>query len=233
MAAHTIAQEASPRGSIRVRIRRASMWPLRRPTTALATLVLLILAGIALGAPLIATHDSGSVGGAILAEPSADHLFGTDRFGRDIFSRTVYGTRTSLVVATVSVLVGIAAGSVLGLIAGYLGGVVDSVIQRVTEALLAIPWLVLALAIVAVAGRSLPVVVASIATILAPGAVRVVRGSVLSIKEEPYVTSAIALGASDLRIMFRHVLPNVMPSILVLASIGMGTAIVVEASLSF
>jgi len=168
-----------------------------------------------------------------LAPPSAAHLMGTDYLGRDALSRLLYGAGVSLQVGIASVALASIPGIVLGMIAVYRGGWLDDLINRFLDALMAFPSLVLALAIVAVVGPSLLNVELAIAVASLPHYARLVRGQVLAVREFEYVTAIRAVGARDVRIMFRHVLPNVISPTLVQASLGVGFAITAEASLSF
>lgn len=170
---------------------------------------------------------------AILEAPSARHWLGTDDVGRDVLSRIIFGARISLYVAIVAVTIGTVSGTVVGLVSGYFGGKTDMVIQRVIDAMMAFPLLVLALAIMAVLGSSTTNVMIAVGIVMIPGASRVVRGAVLSVKQEQYVEAARAIGALDGRIMFAHILPNVFAPVLVLATLAMGRAIMWEAVLSF
>lgn len=165
--------------------------------------------------------------------PSADHLLGTDDFGRDILSRIVNGSRQSLRVGIVSVGIGAAAGSLVGLIAGYFGGWVDMLSQRVIDVMLAFPDLLLALAIVAVLGPSLFNVMIAVGIGSVPVYARLMRGQVLALKQKEYVESARASGALPGRIIFRHILPNTLSPLIVLASLGIAGAILTGAALSF
>lgn len=170
---------------------------------------------------------------ATLEAPSVKHLLGTDDVGRDLLSRIIHGARISLYVGIVAVGIGTTAGTFLGMVSGYFGGKIDMVIQRLIDALMAFPLLVLALAIMAVLGSSTTNVMIAVGIVMIPGASRVVRGAVLSVKQEQYVEAARALGALDGRIMYLHILPNVMAPVLVLATLAMGRAIMWEAVLSF
>ena len=168
-----------------------------------------------------------------LQGPSLTYWMGTDNLGRDVFSRVVHGARISLLIAIPAVILGVGAGSIIGIISGYLGGWFDLLVQRVLDASQAIPSLILALAVIAVLGAGIDKVIYVIAFIAVPWNGRVVRGSVLSIKENQYIDAARSVGAGNLRIMFRHILPNVVAPILVLVSVLLGAAIIIEASLSF
>ncbi|MFA4912380.1 MAG: ABC transporter permease [Comamonadaceae bacterium] len=198
-----------------------------------AGLVLLFVL-LAILAPLIATHGPFDTSFTTIRKaPSMAHWLGTDELGRDVFSRLVYGARASLLVGLVSVVIALAVGVPFGLMAGYFGGWTDSAISRFTEALLAIPFLILAIALAAFLGPSLINAMVAIGVSAAPKFIRLTRGQVLSVKNEDFVQSARALGASDTRIIIMHVLPNVVPPLIVQATITIATAIIAEASLSF
>lgn len=194
---------------------------------------LLIL--VAIAAPLVATHDPSTIPRppSKLAPPSTDHLFGTDQLGRDIFSRVVFGARTSLMVATGTVVISTVLGTLLGAVSGYLGGWVDMVIQRVVDAVLSIPALILALFIASLLGASIANVVLALSIIYVPRFSRISRGEMLRIRSAEYVTAAEALGARPRRIILKHGVPNLMAPIIVLASLTFGQAIVAESALSF
>ena len=188
----------------------------------------------ALLAPWLATHDPLKTSFmAIRKAPSAAWWLGSDELGRDIFSRLLFGARASLMAGLVSVLIAMAVGVPFGLLAGYFGGWVDSIISRFTEALLAIPFLILAIALAAFLGPSLTNAMLAIGISAAPLFIRLARGQVLGIRKEDFVTSAKALGASHTRIILSHIVPNVIPPLIVQATITIATAIIAEASLSF
>jgi peptide/nickel transport system permease protein/oligopeptide transport system permease protein len=207
----------------------------KRNHVAMLGLAIVLLFGVlALLAPLVANHDPLQTSFTTIRKPpSAAFWLGTDELGRDIFSRMVYGARASLMAGLVSVFIALVAGVPLGLVAGYFGGWIDSIISRATEALLSIPFLILAIALAAFLGPSLTNAMIAIGVSAAPKFVRLTRGQALSARNEDYVQSARALGASDLRIVARHVFPNVMPPLIVQATITIATAIIAEASLSF
>lgn len=196
--------------------------------------IVLFFVLVAILAPFIVSQDPLQTSFTTIRKaPSAAHWLGTDELGRDIYSRMVYGARASLMAGLVSVLIALVVGVPFGLAAGYFGGWTDSVISRATEALLAIPFLILAIALAAFLGPSLTNAMIAIGVSAAPKFIRLTRGQVLAVKNEDYVQSARALGASDLRIIGRHVFPNVMPPLIVQATITIATAIIAEASLSF
>ncbi len=196
--------------------------------------VVLFFVVVAVLAPLIANHDPFQTSFTTIRKaPSAKFWLGTDELGRDIFSRMVYGARASLMAGLASVVIAMVVGVPFGLAAGYFGGWTDSAISRVTEALLAIPFLILAIALAAFLGPSLVNAMIAIGVSAAPKFVRLARGQAMAVRSEDYVQSARALGASDTRILVRHVLPNIMPPLIVQATITIATAIIAEASLSF
>ena len=209
--------------------------PLARSRTASAGLLLAaVLVAAAVFAPFIALADPTAMDfQAPFRSPTRAHPFGTDNFGRDVFSRVLYGYRTSLLVGTGSVALAVAAGVPLGLVAGYVGGAVDHVIMRPMDALVAFPAVLLTIALVGVLGTSTAVLVAVIAIVYLPIIVRTMRASALAVRAEPFVEGARARGASDLRLALRHVLPNAIDPVLIQASILMGVAILIEAALSF
>ena len=205
----------------------------RNPLGALGAVVILVLAFVALFADWIAPYSPSSTEFAAFIGPSGDHLFGTDNLGRDVFSRVVHGARISLGVGVVSVSIGSAAGAAVGIVSGYFGGRLDNGIQRTGEIIMAFPALILLLIIVSILGPSIQNVVIAISLGVIPGVQRIVRGAVLSEKQNQYVDAARSLGAGNLHIMARHILPNVLALIIILATLLLGAAILIEAGLSF
>ncbi len=194
---------------------------------------------MALGAAWIAPHHPEAVDfGAMLAKPSPDHIFGTDQYGRDVFSRLVYGSRTALGVGILSALFGCTVGALLGAASGYFGGVIDNVIQRVVDIMLSFPIIILAMVVVAVLGRNvvggidLNLIVA-IAIPMIPKMARIARSSTLSIAQMPYIDAARTAGYSHSRIVLRHILPNIVAPYLIMVTAFIAQAILLEASLSF
>jgi ABC-type dipeptide/oligopeptide/nickel transport system permease subunit len=211
----------------------------RKPLGAASAVVILGLLLVAVLAPLLAPRDPYALnlnerGLPIRMQgPTAAFPLGTDPLGRDVLSRIVYGARVSLIVGFASVLIGTGLGTLLGLVSGYWEGRLDYLIQRGVDTAMAIPGIVLALAVMSVLGQSLTNIILVIALVIAPGTSRVVRGTVLAVKQVAFVDAAQALGASPGRIVARHVLPNVFAPILVIATVWLGNAIVIEAALSF
>jgi ABC-type dipeptide/oligopeptide/nickel transport system permease subunit len=205
----------------------------RNPLGLVGALIILALVVAAVFAPLIAPYGPNDQESEIFLRPNGDHWFGTDRFGRDIFSRIVFGARISLTVGLASVGAGTAVGAFIGILSGYFGGRLDNFIQRSAETAMAFPGLILLLIIIAALGASIQNVVIAIGVGIVPGVQRVVRGAVLSEKQNMYIEAARALGASDARILFRHLLPNVLALIVVLSTLLLGGAILAEAGLSF
>ncbi len=206
----------------------------RSPVGMVAALVLLMIVLVAVLAPLVAPYDPNFQHFTDPQQaPSATYVLGTDYEGRDILSRLIYGGQVSLEVAVLSVLLGTLVGSAWGVVSAYLGGKVDLLSQRVVEVVMAFPTLVLAMIFLLALGGGIWTVIIAIAVTRLPFGVRVIRSVTLAIKELPYVDAARAVGASDLRIMARHIVPQCMPAFLVLATAHLGTAIVIEAGLGF
>ena len=201
---------------------------------AVAAAVLILAVLVAAGADRIAPHDPLEPAVARrLSAPQPGLWMGSDSLGRDVLSRVIHGSRISLYVGTLSVLMGTVVGSLVGLVSAYVVGKFDLIVQRVVDSMQAFPDLVLALLLITFLGSGVNQVIIAIAFVMAPGTSRVVRGAVLSVKENAYIEAARSIGVADLRIIFRHILPNVMAPILVVASVWLGNAIVVEATLSF
>ena len=207
---------------------------LRNATTVSAITVLMVFALIAIAAPVLAPYDPYQVfPDQALLPPGYAHWMGTDLLGRDILSRVIYGARISLLIGFVSVSISGVVGVVLGLLAGYYGGLIDNLVMRLIDTLMAFPGILLALTIVALLGPGLGNVMIAVGVGGIASYARLVRGSVLSIREEVYVEAARSTGARDLRIIFRHILPNALPPVLVLASMSYGWALLSAAGLSF
>lgn len=189
---------------------------------------------LAVIAPWIAPFDPNAMDtDKMLLPPGGEHFLGTDWFGRDIWSRLLYGARTSLLVGITASVLGTSSGAVLGLISGFVGGWIDNLVQRFTDTLMAFPLLVLALAMVAALGASVQNVVLALAVVIMPNATRIVRATVLSVREQPYIEAARSLGLPQWRMLFRHVLPNSLAPLIIIFTGAIGSAILAEATLSF
>jgi peptide/nickel transport system permease protein len=201
--------------------------------SALILICIIIVSLDAVGSRIATYEPTKILTGPKLASPDRAHPFGTDQLGRDVFSRTVYGGRLTLSASLLGVAIAAAIGIVAGLLAGYLAGWVDSLILRVVDVMLAFPGILLTLAVVAVLGPGVRNIQIAVGISLIPPFVRLVRGSVLSAKNDEYVIAALTMGGSSWRVMFRHILPNVTTSILVLSTTAIGWAIIIATSLSF
>lgn len=188
---------------------------------------------VALTAPWIAPHDPYALNMVGRVGPSQDFLLGTDRLGRDVLSRVMYGARISLLMGVVSVAIGLSVGSLIGIIAGFVGGRVDSVLMRFIDALLAFPGVLLALVVIAALGPSLVNVMIAVGVSAVPEYARLARASTLAVKERPFIEAARANGARASRIMARHLLPNIAGPLIVLSTLQVGSAILVGSGLSF
>jgi len=207
---------------------------LRRPSTIFALTIALIFLLVAIFAPWLAPYDP--LAQSILSinkAPSAAHWLGTDQFGRDVLSRMIHGSRNSLLFGLISPVLAALFGTALGVTAGYFGGLVDRIISRLIDLLLAFPELLLAIMIAAVLGGAFWNIIAVITVAFIPGFARVARASTLSVKQEPYVEAAIAVGVRTPVIIFRHIIPNIAAPIVVLMTLWVASAIRLEASLSF
>ena len=224
----------------RMAVRQRSLWwhsfrRLRRNRGAmLGSVVIMALILIALLAPVLATHDpTENRLRDMLLPPSREHLMGTDGHGRDMFSRVIFGTRFSLQLGLISVGIAILFGGILGLIAGYYSGLVTQFIMRAMDVMLSFPGILLAMAVIAILGPGLSNVMIAVGISWIPAYARLVRGSTVSARENEYVLAARSVGCPSLRIVFRHLMPNVIAPLIVLSSLNVGAAILVGASLSF
>jgi peptide/nickel transport system permease protein len=205
----------------------------RKPLGGLGAVLVAALVVIAVIAPLITGDAETQSARDRLQAPSADYWFGTDEAGRDIYARTIMGARTSLLVGVASTALGLIGGLVFGVTSGFLGGKVDLAIQRVMDSMMAFPPLILAMLIAAMFSRDVWFVILAIGLVYTPSANRIVRGTVLSIKHEAFIEAARSIGASQFRIGYRHVLPNMLAPAMILGTAGIGNAILIEAALSF
>jgi peptide/nickel transport system permease protein len=206
----------------------------RRPLGAVGAAIIVLMMMVAVLAPLIARYDPViNDFSAMLAAPSRAHWLGTDAFGRDVLARLVYGSRTALLVGFGSALLGATLGAVLGVASAYFGGRVDLYLQRVMDVFLSFPLIILALALVAILGNSIPNLILAIMIPMIPRSALVIRSSALAIREMPYVDAARAAGFGHGRIILRHMLPNVMAPYLIMLTAFLGQAILLESSLSF
>ncbi|MDE2567213.1 MAG: ABC transporter permease, partial [Burkholderiales bacterium] len=206
----------------------------RRPGAALGAALVLGFLGLALLAPLVAAQDPVATSWTALRQaPSAAHWFGTDEIGRDVYARVVWGTRASLLAGVVSVSISLGLGVPVGLLAGYVGGGVDLLVSRLTDAFLACPFLILAIALAAFLGPSLANAMIAIGVSATPIFVRLTRAQVINVKVEDYIEAAHAIGNPPWRVALRHVLPNIVPPLIVQATLAVAGAVIAEASLSF
>jgi peptide/nickel transport system permease protein len=210
--------------------RFARRWPLG----AAGAVIILLMIGSAVFAPFIAPYDPLETDfGAQFSPPTTVHWLGTDAFGRDLLSRIIYGSRTALLVGFASAFSGATLGAILGVASAYFGGRIDLVVQRIVDIFLAFPIIILALAVVSILGTGVSNVIMAITIPMVPNSARVVRSSALAVRQMPYVDAARAAGFGYTRIIFRHMLPNVMAPYLIMLTAYVGQAILLEASLSF
>ncbi len=205
----------------------------RNPIGIAGAIVVLLTILVALAAPLIAPYDPDSQGSDRLLPPSWENLMGTDELGRDTFSRIVYGSRVSLQVGIIAVLIALVIGAVLGIIAGFFGGRLDTWLMRGVDILFAFPGLVLAIVIAGLLGASRTNAMIAIGVVYAPAFARVIRGSVLSVMNEPYVEAGRVAGATNARLVRQHVVPNIIAPLIVMTTVYLSSAILSEAALSF
>jgi peptide/nickel transport system permease protein len=214
--------------------RRALHRLLQRKGAVIGLIVIVTFILLALFAPLIAPYDPiASSWSLVRKPPSAAHWFGTDELGRDVLTRVIYGARASLMAGVISVGIALGIGVPFGLLAGYRGGFVDGLISRITDAMLACPFLILAIALAAFLGPSLSNAMIAIGVSATPIFIRLTRAQVMNVKVEDYVEAARAVGNPPWRIVVVHILPNVMPALLVQATLSIAAAIIAEAALSF
>src|SRR6195256_5468852 len=214
--------------------RRALRRLFQRKGAVVGLIVIATFILLAVFAPLIVPYDPIATSWTLVRKPpSALHWFGTDELGRDILSRVVYGARASLMAGAISVGIALSVGVPLGLLSGYRGGFIDALISRMTDAMLACPFLILAIALAAFLGPSLQNAMIAIGVTATPIFVRLTRGQVMAVKVEDYVEAARAIGNPPVRIALKHILPNILPALIVQATISIATAIIAEASLSF
>jgi peptide/nickel transport system permease protein len=215
-------------------MRRALRRLKRRKGAILGLAVIVIFVVMAVFAPLIAPFDPAAQSwSAVRKAPSALYWFGTDDVGRDVLSRVIFGTRASLLAGVISVGIALSIGVPLGLTAGYLGGWIDAILSRITDAMLAVPFLILAIALAAFLGPSLGNAMIAIGVTTTPIFIRLTRGQVMAVKVEDYVEAARAIGNPRWRIALFHILPNILPALLVQATLSIAAAIIAEAALSF
>ena len=206
----------------------------RRPLGAIGAAVVVLMLAVAVSAELVAPYNPVAVDfGAMLARPGTQHWLGTDAFGRDVLSRLLYGARTALLVGFGSALMGATGGAIIGVGSAYFGGKIDLYLQRLMDIFLSFPLIILALALVAILGNSIPNVIMAITIPMIPRSALVIRSSALAIREMPYVDAARAAGFGHARIIMRHMLPNVMAPYLIMLTAFLGQAILLESSLSF
>jgi peptide/nickel transport system permease protein len=220
----------STRGSA---LRSAARLARRNVMGVAGALVVLVLVVIAIFAPQLSPHDPNAQVGKRLTEPNAQYPLGLDQLGRDELSRIVFGARVSLVISVTSVALALAVGATIGLVSGYYGGWFDTVAMRVMDLMFTLPSFVLALALTGILGAELANVIFAIAFVTIPSIARITRAPVLTVREAEYVAGARVAGARDSRILFRHVLPNVMAPLIVQTTVSIADAILIEAALSF
>jgi peptide/nickel transport system permease protein len=227
----TLAAPAFPR----LRRRTSAVWDifLKNKAAVIGALFLLAWVGAAIMATRITPYDPLAPSGISRRPPSSAHIMGTDLLGRDVFSRVIFGSRLSLTIGLISVAIGVTAGSCVGVVAGYYGHALDNLLMRIVDAMLAFPGLLLALMVIAALGPGLINVMLAVGISSIPLYARLVRGSCLSVRNLAYVEAARAMGGADGRIMFQHIMPNVLGPIVVLSTLQVGNAILVGSALSY
>ncbi|HEX6763450.1 MAG TPA: ABC transporter permease [Gaiellaceae bacterium] len=221
----------NPRARRRMLLRKRFM---RRPMAVAGLVVVLVFVVTAIFAPLLAPYGAGATDfNALLAHPSSKHLLGTDELGRDELSRLIWGARASIQAGFFATVLAMVVAVPIGLVAGYYRGWIDTVIARITDVLLAFPFIILAVGLAAILGPSLKNATIALGVAAMPGVIRIARGEALALREEDYVPAAVANGANDFTIIFRHILPNMTSTLLVQATLIIPGAIIGEAVLSF
>ncbi|MCC7363293.1 MAG: ABC transporter permease [Dehalococcoidia bacterium] len=212
-------------------------WILRfmrqKPLGGFGLVFIVILVLTALFAPVIAPHDYSERTGAALADPSADHLMGTDKFGRDLFSRIVYGSRATVKIGLGAAALATATALVIGMTSGFIGGWYDTIVQRLVETIMSLPGIVIVLSVVAFAGGGETTTLLVLGFLAAPGMSRVIRGATIQVRDAQYIEAARAVSASTPRLILRHTLPNIVAPTVVVGTLAVGNAILAEAALSF
>ncbi len=228
------AELAKAGANINSRLDRVRFFIRRYPLGAFGALIVALIVLVAIFAPYLTSFDPTATNARLaLARPSWEHLLGCDNFGRDVWARLAYGARISLQVAIGSTVLGCTLGMAIGLISGYFGGWLDLIVQRFMDIMQSLPLLVMALIMAASLGPSLPNTIIAIAIPLVPNVARVIRSNTLALREMPFVEASKAVGMNEMAIAFRHVLPNTLAPLIVLATAQLGSAILVETSLSF
>jgi peptide/nickel transport system permease protein len=228
------AQPVSPASFVPRSLRAVALFCRRKPLGAVGGIIVLVMLVMALGADWIAHYPyDQSIAGARMRPPGAQFWMGTDNLSRDMWSRVIYGARVSVTVGFATIALGTVMAVAVGISSAYVGGGYDMLVQRVVDAWMSFPYLVIILSIMAVLGPGLLNVVLSLSILVAASGARVVRGAALSVMQNAYLEAAHAMGLGHLRIVLRYVLPNVMATVLILATIGLGAVILAESSLSF
>lgn len=204
-----------------------------QPLGAAGLVIIILLVLMATFAPVVAPYDPTSTEFRSLRSPNATNIFGTDDKGRDVLSRVIYGSQTSLKVGIIATTIGVLGGALVGLISGYFGSWPDTIIQRIMDAMMAFPTLILALIMIAVLGASIVNLMIVVGIAIIPGVGRIIRGIVLSEKQNQYVEASRSVGAATPRILFRHILPNIAAPLIIIATSLLAGAILIEAGLSF
>jgi ABC-type dipeptide/oligopeptide/nickel transport system permease subunit len=226
------AELAGP-GTLARQWRAITRFARNQPLGIVGVFIILVIAFAAIFAPMITKHSATATSVDILEAPSSNHWFGTTRQGKDVYARVVYGARVSLQVGISTVIISVIGGTVLALLAGYLGGLVDQIISRIADVLIAFPSILFALTLATAIGKGLTTIVISISIIFTPVIMRIMRGAVLQQRGTMYVEAARVIGASETRIIFRHILPNLIGIAIITASATLPAAILTESGLSF